>query len=209
MNGESGPIGTTKQLLSEEVFLHLGMAIVRGELAPHDRIRDADIARELHVSRMPIREALQRLERIGLVTMYPSRYTEVTAVSDGLVADSAEFAGYQAGIAARLAAERMTDSERIGALTLIAAADASLGDVVQYSLARRALFAHLSEVSGNALQSRLMRETNMALARNLRHVAPPESDRHRTKALHAELGRALQDQDANAAERVSRAIHGV
>jgi DNA-binding GntR family transcriptional regulator len=110
MNGESGPIGTTKQLLSEEVFLHLGMAIVRGELAPHDRIRDADIARELHVSRMPIREALQRLERIGLVTMYPSRYTEVTAVSDGLVADSAEFAGYQAGIAARLAAERMTDS---------------------------------------------------------------------------------------------------
>ncbi|WP_214443673.1 GntR family transcriptional regulator, partial [Mycobacterium tuberculosis] len=88
---ESKSIGESKQLLADEVFHHIARLITEGEFAEGDRIRDVDVADELHVSRTPVREALQRLERLGLVTMYPSRYTEVTTVTPQVVSESLEF----------------------------------------------------------------------------------------------------------------------
>ncbi|HWV49683.1 MAG TPA: GntR family transcriptional regulator [Microbacterium sp.] len=207
MTGDTRRIGRTKRLLAEDVFHHLGSAIVSGELAPRERIRDAELALQLHVSRMPIREALQRLERIGMVTMYPSRYTEVTPVTDQVVADSREFAAFQAGFVARLAAERMTDEDRVEVAALVDALDEAIDDPIAYSLARKALFGRLSELGGNALQHRLLREVSMALARNLREIV--SEDRAAALALHRALRDALTTGDADAAERVSRAIHGM
>ncbi|WP_460796746.1 GntR family transcriptional regulator [Microbacterium sp. GXF0217] len=207
MTGESRRIGRTKKLLAEEIFQHLGTAIVNGDLAPNERIRDAELALQLHVSRMPIREALQRLERIGLVTMYPSRYTEVTPVTDQVIAESREFAGFQAGFVARLAARRMTDADRVDVAALVDALDESIADPIAYSLARKVLFQRLSELGGNTLQHGLLRDAGMALARNLREVAPEARDE--TLALHRALRDALMTGDADAAEHASRAIHGV
>lgn len=42
-------------------------AILRGELAPGDKISDSSLAEKLQVSRMPVREALRDLEGSGLV----------------------------------------------------------------------------------------------------------------------------------------------
>lgn len=207
MTGDSRRIGRTKKLLAEEIFQHLGTAIVNGDLAPRERIRDAELALQMHVSRMPIREALQRLERIGLVTMYPSRYTEVAPVTDQIVADSREFAAFQGGFVARLAAERMNDAERDEAAALVDALDESIDDPLRYSIARRALFSRLSDFSGNSLQHSLLHEVSMALARNLRELVPEEKDV--ALARHAALREALTTGDADAAEHASRAIHGL
>ena len=49
-----------------------------GALAPGEVIKDAEIAEMLGVSRTPVREALQMLEREGLVEMLPGRLTRVT-----------------------------------------------------------------------------------------------------------------------------------
>ncbi|GAB3595294.1 GntR family transcriptional regulator [Microbacterium tumbae] len=208
MTGESRSIGKTKQLLAEEVFRHLGTAIVNGELGPRERIRDAEIALQLHVSRMPIREALQRLERIGLVTMYPSRYTEVTEVTDAVVADSREFAALQSGFVARLACARMTDAEHAEIDRLIDEIVDGVDDLKGASLARQRLFDRLSELSGNALQHALMTEASLALARNLQGLPHDDDDRDRALSLYAELREAMRSRDAEAVERISRAIHG-
>ncbi len=205
---DSQAIGRTKGLLAEEVFNRLGMAIVNGELAPRERIRDAELAVELHVSRMPVREALQRLERIGLVTMYPSRYTEVTEVSEEIIAQSREFAGFQAGIAARLACLRMTDAQRDGVDALIDALVSGADDLIAHSLARRDLFNHLARLTGNTLQFGLMDESSLALARNLKGALPGDHDPAHARDLYEQLRAALHETDADAAERISRAIHG-
>lgn len=42
-------------------------AILRGELSPGAKLSDSDLAEKLHVSRMPVREALRDLEGSGLV----------------------------------------------------------------------------------------------------------------------------------------------
>ena len=52
-------------------------AIIEGRLTPGERLRDADIAEVLEVSRMPVREALRRLADDGLVIAEASRWTKV------------------------------------------------------------------------------------------------------------------------------------
>lgn len=52
--------------------------IVDGTLLPNEKINDAKLASALHLSRTPIREALQLLELQGLVTMKPGVATYVT-----------------------------------------------------------------------------------------------------------------------------------
>ncbi|HET7241138.1 MAG TPA: GntR family transcriptional regulator, partial [Gemmatimonadales bacterium] len=51
--------------LRDQVYLDLLQRVQRGTIAPGSRIRDTDIARQLGVSRTPVREALIRLAREG------------------------------------------------------------------------------------------------------------------------------------------------
>lgn len=205
----STSIGESKQLLAEEVFHHIGRQIIDGTLAAGERIRDVDVAEELHVSRTPVREALQRLERLGMVTMYPSRYTEVTAVTSETVAQSLEFAGYQAGIAARLAAPRMTASQREQVIRLMAAMHASLEDGTLTSSARWAVFSYLGDHSGNTQHRTLIEDSTMVLHRNLRDWVVPSTDRRRMGQVYTDFCDAVRVGDGDHAERLARAMYYV
>src|SRR5437016_4799597 len=63
--------------LRERVYYLIQRAIVSGELQPGQRVRDADLAAQLGVSRTPVREALQRLGDEGLVEMLPGALTRI------------------------------------------------------------------------------------------------------------------------------------
>ena len=71
-----------RQTLREQVYATLLDAIVSGALPPDSRLRDGDLAAELHVSRTPVREALQRLEDEGLVQTVPGSQTRVTPLRE-------------------------------------------------------------------------------------------------------------------------------
>ena len=71
----------SRRLLSEEVFHRLRDSIVRGELAPGERVRDAELAERLGLSRTPVREALARLVESGLVEAKPGVYTRITTLN--------------------------------------------------------------------------------------------------------------------------------
>ncbi|HWG28661.1 MAG TPA: GntR family transcriptional regulator [Actinospica sp.] len=88
MNGRTGGVRTltlnspvARRLLSDEVFQRLRDSIVRGELAPGERVRDAELAERLGLSRTPVREALARLVESGLVEAKPGVYTRVTSLN--------------------------------------------------------------------------------------------------------------------------------
>src|SRR5271168_3765425 len=66
---------------SQRVETHLRKAIHAGKLRPRQRIIEEDLARELHVSRGPVREALLRLERDGLVVTTSRRGTFIRDIS--------------------------------------------------------------------------------------------------------------------------------
>jgi DNA-binding GntR family transcriptional regulator len=66
---------------SKRVEAHLRKAIHAGKLRPRQRIIEEDLARELDVSRGPVREALLRLERDGLVVTTSRRGTFIRDIS--------------------------------------------------------------------------------------------------------------------------------
>ncbi|MFS0854049.1 GntR family transcriptional regulator [Microbacterium sp. 179-I 3D4 NHS] len=206
---ESNHTGETKQLLADEVFHHIGQRIVDGVLEPGDRIRDVVVAEELRVSRTPVREALQRLERLGLVTMYPSRYTEVTHVTPELVEQTLEFAGYQAGISARMGVPWLDPGERISASLLVEEMFDSLDDPQATLKTRGAVFSFLSARSRNQRHAAVVRESAVAVARNLRDWLVPEEDRARMRQVYVDLREAVLRGDGDDAESLVRTMHYV
>ncbi len=66
---------------SRRVEAHLRKALHAGKLRPRQRIIEQDLARELGVSRGPVREALLRLERDGLVVTTARRGTYIRDIS--------------------------------------------------------------------------------------------------------------------------------
>lgn len=65
--------GDTCKPLPEVVYKWLHAAILDGEFAPGQMLRQDSLARRLGVSRVPLREALQRLEGEGQVVLHPRR----------------------------------------------------------------------------------------------------------------------------------------
>lgn len=67
----------TRRPLRDVVAERLQTAILDGSFQPGEVLTDAELSEWLGVSRTPIREALQRLERVGLIETLPNRYTRV------------------------------------------------------------------------------------------------------------------------------------
>ncbi|MGY2049517.1 GntR family transcriptional regulator [Methylobacterium sp. JK268] len=86
--------------------LDLRELILRGDLAPGERVPELQMVEELGVSRTPVRMALVRLEEEGLLEAIPSGGFSVKAFTEAEVFEAIEIRGTLEGLAARLAAER-------------------------------------------------------------------------------------------------------
>ncbi len=71
-----------KTTLATEIARHLREAIIRGELAPGERVNELKLTRTLALSRSPVREAIRTLAAEGLLTIEPHRGAHVRPVSD-------------------------------------------------------------------------------------------------------------------------------
>ena len=67
--------------LAGQAFDALHAAIVNGDIVPGERLRIGALATMLGMSHLPIREAIRRLESVGLVAHVPHRGATVAAVS--------------------------------------------------------------------------------------------------------------------------------
>src|SRR5436305_4452824 len=106
-----GPVERSS-LLANDVADRLRDAILAGELQPGQRLSVPDLARLLDTSRTPVREALYVLERAGLAEIRPRRGAVVFGGGRESLREMLELREALDGMAARLAAQRMTDTER-------------------------------------------------------------------------------------------------
>jgi DNA-binding GntR family transcriptional regulator len=97
--------------LRELVLDAIRSAIMNGTLQPRERLMEIQMAEELGVSRTPIREALRKLELEGFIVMVPRKGAYVSDLSFKDIADVFEIRAALEGLAAGLAAERITDEE--------------------------------------------------------------------------------------------------
>jgi DNA-binding GntR family transcriptional regulator len=98
-------------LLRDDVFVRLRDAIVAGTLEPGERLRDADLAAWLGVSRTPVREALLRLQQNGLVVARPGSSTSVATLDTRTIRDAQAVVASMHELAVRQAVPRMTEQD--------------------------------------------------------------------------------------------------
>lgn len=97
--------------LRELVYEELKKQILTGRIAPGTRMMEVDLAEEMGVSRTPIREAIRKLEKEGLVIIEPRRGAYASSLSVKDMVDTLEVRENLEGFAAALAAERMSDDQ--------------------------------------------------------------------------------------------------
>lgn len=97
--------------LRELVLEAIREAIINGTLKPRERLMEIQLAEELGVSRTPIREAFRKLEMEGFVVMVPRKGAYVADLSFKDIADVFEIRSALEGLAASLAAQRITEEE--------------------------------------------------------------------------------------------------
>jgi DNA-binding GntR family transcriptional regulator len=98
----------------EEAHQALHQAILRGELAPGAPLFEAAIAREMGVSRGPVREALRLLERSGLVVHEPNRGYRVASFTKEDLRELAAIRVALEGLSLRKAIENPQTAQRLG-----------------------------------------------------------------------------------------------
>ncbi|MFZ0664254.1 MAG: GntR family transcriptional regulator [Acidimicrobiales bacterium] len=90
----------------EQVALHIRRLIFEGELRPGMRVPQDELARDLGVSRIPVREALIALEREGWVTVELHRGAFINAINEQAVRDNYDLFGLIYGFATERALDR-------------------------------------------------------------------------------------------------------
>ena len=97
--------------LREMVYEELKMQILTGAIVPGTRMMEVELAKEIGVSRTPIREAIRKLEKEGLVTIEPRRGAYASQISTEDMVEILEVRQNMEGLAAFFAASRMTPEQ--------------------------------------------------------------------------------------------------
>ena len=98
--------------LREIVYEELKRQILKGEIAPGHRMMEVELADDMGVSRTPVREAIRKLEKEGLVTIEPRKGAYASDISIKDMVDVLEVRQYLESLAAGMAAARITPEEK-------------------------------------------------------------------------------------------------
>lgn len=98
--------------LREIVYEELKMQILTGEIKPGTRMMEVELAEDLGVSRTPVREAIRKLEKESLVTIEPRKGAYASEISMKDMEDILEVRKTMEGLAAGIAAAKITDEQK-------------------------------------------------------------------------------------------------
>jgi DNA-binding GntR family transcriptional regulator len=193
--------------LRDEAYERIRRAIIEGDLAPGENLRDADLAAELGLSRAPVRQALTRLVADGLVESKPQSYTRVAPVVSDDVRDALQLVRTLHEFAVRAALPRLTAAHITAMRDANArfAAAIEAGDVQAAIKADDELHDVPVEVCGNRAVAATLDKYN-PLLRRLERARFSTLPAHRSIRRHDQLIDAIEADDADEATRVTSTI---
>jgi DNA-binding GntR family transcriptional regulator len=142
----------TRPNLREQIKDVILQRIVSHEYPPGARLVETRIAQELGVSQAPVREALRDLEQLGCVVHEPFRGCSVRAFSAEELLEAFPVRAALEALAARLAAERITEEELLQLADLLETmrAAARRGDAHDQPQANASFHATIVRAARNA-----------------------------------------------------------
>ncbi|HEY4254298.1 MAG TPA: GntR family transcriptional regulator [Roseomonas sp.] len=193
---------------AERAFRHVWRAISQGTIAPGELVTEEGLAAGLSISRTPLRDAVQRLEALGLLVREPARGLRVPPLSLDEMAQLSATREVLEGLLAAQAAGRVAAGEADPA-PLRAAQDrlvrvARIGDADLTLAAGLDFHEALRRLAANRAAAACHQQVLLAFER-YRHLARDTTERpERILAEHAAVVAAIVAGDAPAAERAMR-----
>jgi DNA-binding GntR family transcriptional regulator len=190
--------------LRQSVYDALIDLIVGGELPPGQHMVETDLARQLGVSRQPIREALHRMEAEGWVDLRPSQGAFVHVPTDKEVDELLDVRALLEAETARLAALAAAP-EHIARLREICSAGqaaAEAGDFAGAVATNSVFHAEIAAAGGNIVLAELADIVGRRVQWYYRLVAPARG--HGSWAEHEDLIEAIESSDPDRAQRLAR-----
>jgi len=197
--------------LRQSVYDALIDLIVGGELPPGQHMVETDLARQLGVSRQPIREALHRMEAEGWVDLRPSQGAFVHVPTDSEVDELLDVRALLEAETARLAAAgrgpqapqaRQAQLARLREICREGQAAAEADDFGGAVAANNAFHAEIAAMGGNAVLAELADIVGRRVQWYYRMVAPARG--HGSWAEHAEMIDVIEAGDPERAQAMAR-----
>jgi DNA-binding GntR family transcriptional regulator len=190
----------TRSNLREQIKDVILQRIVSHEYPPGARLVETRIAQELGVSQAPVREALRDLEQLGCVIHEPFRGCSVRAFSAEELLEAFPVRAALEALAARLAAERITEEEllRLAELLETMRAAARRGDAHDQSQANASFHATIVRAARNATLERQWSFLE-PYSRTYLTVSQPGLDLRALSDRHVPILEALRARDGEAA----------
>jgi DNA-binding GntR family transcriptional regulator len=192
---------------SERVYRELKNAIVAGKFPPRTRLVEVQVAEDLGVSRTPVREALKRLLVEEYLSRDPLGGLVVHAVSPSEVEEAYFVCRGLDGLAANLAAQRISPDE----LVKLRVIHATMGEAIAAGRTEEAVAANVAfhdtiyAIAGNTRLSDIARTLRDFVRRFSSEAFTVVPDRTtETLEEHAKIIAALEATDAKAAEAAAR-----
>lgn len=143
-------ITTQRRRLADEVYDQLVKAIMEREIGPDDRLVQEKLAAELDISRTPVREALLRLEKEGVLHLANSGGFRLSRISEDETLELYQARAAIEGQAARILTVRGDTDELDGLRTLITKTeDLKNPSTRDYFIANRTIHRAFMEAAGN------------------------------------------------------------
>lgn len=186
--------------LADGAYESLMEAIVSGELAPGQRLRIDALAGDIGTSRIPVRDAIKRLEADGLIETKSNAWTRVTPIRAQEAAEAFPIIASLHALATRLGVPALTEDDFDQMLEADARRASALeaGQVVEAIEADDSFHGVLLKASRNELLgesiARLMPRIRRLDLLHFSHLSQRNSSRD-----HADIIAACQSRDAGAA----------
>jgi DNA-binding GntR family transcriptional regulator len=195
-NAGEGATPFSRVVLRDQVRDLLLARILSGDYEPGSRIVETRVAQELGISQAPVREALRDLEQLGCVVHEPFRGCSVRELSMDDLLEAFPVRAALESVAARLAADRITDDELAlldGFVDTMRAAGAE-GDALAESTADAAFHATIVEAARNRVLARQWSQLQPQ-ARTFISITLPASARGPVADRHLPILEALRGRD--------------
>ena len=175
--------------LRDLVFTTLRQAILKGELQPGERLMEIQLADKMGVSRTPIREAIRKLEKEGLVNMIPRKGAEVAGISEKMLKDVLEVRMTLEKLAFKLAMQHIkpADIERLEETERNFVKAVQEGDIVNMTAADEQFHFIIYDVAGNDKLKELLYNLKENMYRYRMEYLKDENYRKALAEEHANL----------------------
>jgi DNA-binding GntR family transcriptional regulator len=197
-------VDSSSRTLHSRIAQQLRDAITSGSLAPGERLRTQELAEELGVSRIPVRETLHTLQAEGLVEFHPHRGAVVASFSSDEIVEVFLLRSLLEPAAARLAVARNEDGLSAHLGHLIDQMETAEDDPSRWIDLDKEFHATLYQASGHPMLCQLIERLRASIERYVRIYILAPRNIPLSRIRHREIYTACCTADATLAERVMR-----